>query len=126
MERVEHRQDKPGLGEVSYEQPPDGPLFLRRSIVATTALALAKAHVPAGAAEPCERCGQPSPCPTAIHAGEVVRLSMPRPAVPAVPVAAVPVATGSVAGVSAAQVLGLDSSGAPATRSMLGLLDEEL
>lgn len=80
---MEHRHDRPGPGEVSYEQPQDGPLFLRMSIVATTALALAKAHVPARAAEPCERCGRPSPCPTAVHAREVVRLSMPRPLTPA-------------------------------------------
>ncbi|NUT08075.1 MAG: hypothetical protein HOV76_31860, partial [Hamadaea sp.] len=150
---VEHRHDRPGPGEVSYEQPQDGPLFLRMSIVATTALALAKAHVPARAAEPCERCGRPSPCPTAVHAREVVRLSMPRPLTPAaeiVQAAASGASTGRAtatgratstgeatpavraASIVQAAVTGslskATAAGAPDTtvgRSMLGLLDEE-
>ncbi|MEV0269500.1 hypothetical protein AB0H43_12025 [Hamadaea sp. NPDC050747] len=139
---MEHRQDRPGSGEISPEQPQDGPLFLRMSIVATTALALAKAHVPAGAAEPCGRCGRPSPCPTAVHAREVVRLSMPRPLVPtaaAVPVGASALSSGasspSVSVVTAGDANGSGESSAArppaggaheaAGRSMLGLLDEE-
>ena len=97
MENDRHGRPGPGGGAYALdERPPDGPLFPRLSIVTTTAMALVQAHVPAGESDPCERCGQPSPCPTALHAREVVRLSMPRPVAPAAP-----------------------------TSSMLGLLDEE-
>ncbi|NUR74554.1 MAG: hypothetical protein HOU81_27405 [Hamadaea sp.] len=72
------KHGRPGPGGTAYALD-DRPLFPRLSIVTTTAMDLVQAHVPAGESDPCERCGQPSPCPTAVHAREVVRLSMPRP-----------------------------------------------
>jgi len=79
---VSERHSRTGPGETAYARAPEGPLFPRTSIVTTTALALAEAHVAAGETEPCGQCGEPSPCPTAVHAREVVRLSMPGLRVP--------------------------------------------
>lgn len=67
-------------------------LFQRTSVVVATARALAEDHIPGSGSASCRRCGEPSPCATAVHAGQVLRLAanaasdrLPPPYLPAAP-----------------------------------------